>query len=146
MIDAKDADAGRIRREEKMMTTGQLVFYAGVGLFILTVVLAVWFWIKKPEYDPGGAAYMDGAAATQRLRSGYPTDRLTIRCQTAETCSLDTAALEEDHQKKSEDQTELLSETAASQGTERLSESSTERSENRTGLLTSETETLPLSE
>lgn len=48
------------------MTTGQLLFYGGVALLGLTVILAIIFFIA----DPG---------RTQRLRNGYPTDRVTVR-------------------------------------------------------------------
>lgn len=62
------------------MTTGQLLFYSGVALLVLTILLAAVFSVKKPRYDPETA---DGGAgetgSTRKLRSGYPTDPLTIR-------------------------------------------------------------------
>ena len=62
------------------MTAGNILFYSGVGLFALTVILAIVFLIKKPEYEPEKAAYDGrGGRKTQSLRSGYPTDRLTAR-------------------------------------------------------------------
>ena len=62
------------------MTTGQVIFYSGVGLLIFTIVLGVAFWLKKPQYIPGNAAYDQGADKnTRKLRSGYPTDHLTVR-------------------------------------------------------------------
>ena len=58
------------------MTTGQLVFYSGVGLLALTVLLGVFFLVKKPKYIPEQAVYEPGAPQqTQKLRNGYPTDR-----------------------------------------------------------------------
>lgn len=60
------------------MTTGQMVFYAGIGLLGLTIILAIIFLIKKPKYIPSKATY-DVPKGTQKLRNGYPTDRLTIR-------------------------------------------------------------------
>lgn len=60
------------------MTLGQLLFWGGAGLLGLTVILAVVFLIKKPKYVPSKAAY-ESSGETQRLRNGYPTDRLTIR-------------------------------------------------------------------
>ena len=65
------------------MTTGQLVFYSGVGLLVVTLILAVVFWVKKPQYTPESAAHDGGEAQrTQKLRSGYPTDPLTRRRDT----------------------------------------------------------------
>lgn len=62
------------------MTTGQLVFYSGVGLLALTVLLGVFFLVKKPKYIPEQAVYEPGAPQqTQKLRNGYPTDRETRR-------------------------------------------------------------------
>lgn len=61
------------------MTTGQLLFYAGIALLALTVILAVIFLIKKPVYHPENAVYTGSTGQTQKLRNGYPTDRLTIR-------------------------------------------------------------------
>lgn len=60
------------------MTTGELVFYSGVGLLVFTLLLAVIFLIKRPQYVPehlSNAA--DGTGSTQKLRSGYPTETLT---------------------------------------------------------------------
>ena len=61
------------------MTTGHLLFYSGIALFAFTVILAVIFALKKPKYDPTSTASTGGDGGTQKLRSGYPTDRLTIR-------------------------------------------------------------------
>lgn len=62
------------------MTTGQLLFYGGVTLLGLTIVLAIVFIIVKPKYKPESGTY-DGADPdiTQKLLNGYPTDRMTIR-------------------------------------------------------------------
>lgn len=35
------------------MTQGQLLFYSGAALLVLTVLLAVIFVIRRPNYDPG---------------------------------------------------------------------------------------------
>lgn len=59
------------------MTTGQLMFYAGIGLFGLTVILAIVFMIKKPKYRPENAVGGDGQ--TVPLRNGYPTEPVTAR-------------------------------------------------------------------
>lgn len=43
------------------MTQGQLLFYSGVALLVLTVLLAVLFVIKRPKYNPGSTdAQPDG--------------------------------------------------------------------------------------
>jgi len=62
------------------MTTGQLVFCSGLILLGLTIITTIIFIVKKPQYHPENAAYSgaDGKS-TQKLRNGYPTDRLTIR-------------------------------------------------------------------
>ena len=62
------------------MTTGSIVFYSGVGLFAVTILLAIVFLIRKPQYNPQKAVYDGrGGRKTQSLRSGYPTDPLTVR-------------------------------------------------------------------
>ena len=60
------------------MTTGELVFYSGVGLLAFTVLLAVIFLIKRPKYVPESLSHIpDGTGGTQKLRSGYPTETMT---------------------------------------------------------------------
>lgn len=61
------------------MTTGEVIFYSGLGLLGVTALLAILFWLKKPQYIPENAAYEERSPGTQKLRNGYPTDRLTIR-------------------------------------------------------------------
>jgi len=62
------------------MTTGQLIFYSGLALLGLTVLLAIIFIVKKPKYQPENAVYESAEARqTQRLRNSYPTERQTIR-------------------------------------------------------------------
>lgn len=89
------------------MTTGQMVFYSGVGLFILTIIVALVFLIRRPKYIPEKAVY--GAAvsnATQRLRNGYPTEQVTIRRETV-PADRETQATE----LIGDEETELLSQT-----------------------------------
>ena len=57
------------------MTRGEIVFYAGVALLAVTVILSIIFIIKKPRFIP--EAYHGGPDETVRLRNAYPTDRLT---------------------------------------------------------------------
>lgn len=61
------------------MTIGEIIFYSGLGLMVITAILAVIFWFVKPQYKPENTTYEGGSPGTQRLRSGYPTDRLTVR-------------------------------------------------------------------
>lgn len=80
------------------MSNGQLLFYGGVGLMAFTVLLAVLFWIKKPQYIPSSTVYDDARAHdTQKLRSAYPTAGLTKRWKgkaepAVEECSSTPAA------------------------------------------------------
>lgn len=60
------------------MTTGQMLFYSGVGLLVLTILLAIVFLVKKPQYIPEQVGVgPDGSNQTQKLRNGYPTDPVT---------------------------------------------------------------------
>lgn len=62
------------------MTPGSIVFFSGVGLMGLTLILGTVFIIKKPKYTPEREVYNEQVAqATRRLRNGYPTDPLTVR-------------------------------------------------------------------
>ena len=62
------------------MTTGQLIFYCGVGLLILTVLAAIAFAVKKPKYMPEYSVYGSAETVhTQPFRNGYPTEKETIR-------------------------------------------------------------------
>lgn len=66
------------------MTTGQLLFYGGAALLGLTVMLAIVFLIAKPKYKPEVEANQGGdAGRTQPLLNGYPTDRMTVRRESA---------------------------------------------------------------
>lgn len=66
------------------MTPGSIVFFSGVGLMGLTLILGIVFFIKKPKYTPEKEVYNAQAAqATRRLRNGYPTDPLTVRREPA---------------------------------------------------------------
>ena len=57
------------------MTTGQLLFYSGAGLFILTILLAIVFVVKRPVYTPENAVNLEGK--TESPRNGYLTEQLT---------------------------------------------------------------------
>ena len=60
-----------------LLTRGEIVFYAGVALLVVTVLLGIIFLIKKPRYIP--SAYQGGPEEEARLRNAYPTVRLTKR-------------------------------------------------------------------
>lgn len=95
------------------MSTGQLVFYSGVGLLVFTIVLGIAFWLKKPQYIPGNAAYDQGADKnTQKLRSGYPTDHLTVRREPKQPIMSGTAALQESTAQLETEQEDTLPDTA----------------------------------
>lgn len=60
------------------MTTGQIIFYSGVALLVLTIILTIVFIIMKPKYVPENAVYAGAdTGRTQRLRNGYPTEAVT---------------------------------------------------------------------
>ena len=59
------------------MTTGQLVFYSGILLLCLTLIIAIIFILKKPNYTPENAGYR--TAKTSQIPNSYPTERQTIR-------------------------------------------------------------------
>lgn len=61
------------------MTTGQLVFFSGVGLLGLTVILAIIFAIKKPAYHPEAGIASAETGATGKLTNAYSTEKMTIR-------------------------------------------------------------------
>ena len=64
------------------MTTGEMVFYAGVALLGLTVLVGLIFFIRRPVYRPEDAAALPEDGRTAPLRSAYPTDPLTVRRET----------------------------------------------------------------
>lgn len=103
------------------MTTGQIVFFSGVALLVLTIILAIIFIIRKPKYIPGSAIYGEADRNTQKLHNGYPTDRLTIRREPARSINPDTAVLSGGTARSTAEQTEKLMGTAA------LPESETEK-------------------
>lgn len=95
------------------MTTGQVIFYSGVGLLVFTIVLGIAFWLKKPQYIPENAVYDGGAEKrTRKLRSGYPTDRLTIRQESEQPIMSGTAVLQESTAQLGTEQSDTLPDTA----------------------------------
>lgn len=95
------------------MSTGQLVFYSGVFLLAFTIILGIVFWLKKPQYTPENAAYEGGTDKnTRKLRSGYPTDRLTIRREPEQPIMSGTAVLQENTAQLETDQGDTLPDTA----------------------------------
>ena len=56
------------------MSTGQMLFYGGIALLGVTVLLAIFFLVKKPRYTPESAFGRDGEIpGTQKLQNAYPT-------------------------------------------------------------------------
>ena len=77
------------------MTTGQMMFYGGVALLAVTIILAVIFMVKKPVYHPENAAAMPNDNRTRPLRNGYPTDPLTVRRDAPAKAAEETVPLAE---------------------------------------------------
>ncbi len=125
------------------MTTGQLIFCCGIGLLILTIIIGIIFWIKKPQYIPENAVYhgTDGKS-TQKLRSGYPTDRLTVRRE--RPSALDAAPLRDETELLMAERTEPIPGTNILPNTEVLDSQQAEKLEAGTEVLP--VETVPLAE
>lgn len=98
------------------MTTGQLIFYSGIGLLITTIALAILFAVKKPNYNPESIVYIEPWDHTQRLRSVYPTERLTVRREKSRTVEPSTVSENEETELLAE--TELLTDAASATETE----------------------------
>lgn len=122
------------------MTTGQLIFYSGIGLLIITIILGIIFWIKKPQYIPENAAYdATGNKRTQKLRSGYPTDRLTIRREPERPVSPGTVPLQEETERLTTEQTDPIPRTEVLSDAETLNQQRTEKLNTETAPLPEET-------
>lgn len=68
------------------MTQGQLLFYSGAALLVLTVLLAVLFVIKRPKYNPGSTdAQPDGGGtAAHSAASAGPEATEVLQGETTE--------------------------------------------------------------
>ncbi len=124
------------------MTTGQLMFYAGVGLLALTAIFAVVFAMKKPKYIPENAAYIGGDTGTQKLRSGYPTDRLTIRRESEPAVTPGTVPLNDGTKPMVRTSAEVLPTSDGQRETAKLNAQATEKLDAGTAALSPETEPL----
>lgn len=125
------------------MSTGQLVFYSGVGLLIFTIILGIVFWVKKPQYIPENAAYDGGTDKnTRKLRSGYPTDRLTIRREPEQPIQMETAVLQEDTAQLEAEHGDIRPDTAVLPDTGAYQEQQTAKLD--TGTVPLAEETAPL--
>lgn len=60
------------------MTHGSLLYTAGWILLGLTILLAIFFFIKKPVYPPENEASGE-SLNTQKLRNAYLTEQVTKR-------------------------------------------------------------------
>ncbi len=62
------------------MSLGQWLFFGGLALFAVTLLMGIFFLIFRPKYRPENAAVLaPGERQTARLRNGYPTDSMTAR-------------------------------------------------------------------
>ncbi len=62
------------------MSLGQWLFFGGLALFAVTLIMGIFFLIFRPKYRPENAAVLaPGERQTTRLRNGYPTDGMTAR-------------------------------------------------------------------
>ena len=95
------------------MTTGSIVFFSGAGLFVVTIILAIAFFIKRPEYEPEKAANDGKERRTQSARSGYLTNHLTERQEQSSSARRQQGAVLGEH-------TELIDGTEIIEGAERL--------------------------
>ncbi|MCX4372202.1 MAG: hypothetical protein OSJ58_10310 [Dysosmobacter sp.] len=97
------------------MTTGQLLFYGGAALLGLTIVLAIVFLFVKPKYKPEVEDYRAGEPGkTQSLLNGYPTDRMTVRRESAKPTEPVTSKGEQETEMMSDDLTILMAEDEGS--------------------------------
>ena len=94
------------------MFTGQLAFYSGVALLFFTIILGIIFWVKKPQYIPENATYDGGTDRnTRKLRSGYPTDRLTVQKEEKQAVARGAAVIQEGTERLEEDRCRLFYDT-----------------------------------
>ena len=80
---------------------GQTLFYGGLGLLALTMIVGVVFLLKKPKYEPSAvAALPPEESGTQPLRNSYPTAKghqaITVQGSVSETERLATELLLEE--------------------------------------------------
>lgn len=129
------------------MSTGQLVFYSGVALLFFTIILGIVFWVKKPQYIPANAAYDGGTDRnTRKLRSGYPTDRLTIRREPEQPIQMETAVLQENTAPIEAEQGDIRPDTAVLPDTGAYQEQQTEKLDTGTVPLAEGTAPLTVSD
>ena len=131
------------------MTTGQMLFYGGVGLMVLTILTAIVFAATKPRYVPGKVEAADASPAPKQQKgtAGKNAASPKLTAQKAEngTQKLDdlfeqldaeaTELLGDDIHQKKGDKTQLLMDDR----TQLLEEAKMELLENeRTQLLEDE--------
>lgn len=110
------------------MSAGQLVFYSGGGLLVFTIILGIIFWVKKPQYVPESVAYdQEVGKNTRKLRSGYPTDYLTVRREPEQPIILETEVLQKSTAQLDIEQGDTLPDTAVLPNTELLQAQQTEK-------------------
>lgn len=91
------------------MSAGQIVFMIGIGLLALTIILAIIFHLKEPQYIPGSAAYKNtGRTPTQKPQSSYFAGGSAIHREPEEQAAPETVILDEEGERLTGGQTELL--------------------------------------
>lgn len=124
------------------MTTGNIVFFSGAGLFVFAILLGIGFLIKKPKYEPEKTVYDGrGKRKKQSFRHAYQTERVTVQWEKPSLPSdrQETAALygRAESAQGTEiitgneyiEETEIIAAGAGNNGAERFAQEHTERSE-----------------
>ncbi|WP_071434785.1 hypothetical protein [Angelakisella massiliensis] len=73
------------------MTTGQMLFYSGVGLMILTVITAIVFTATKPRYVPEKAE--GDASSAEKKKTAPAKGTEVLKGATAQLTGGDTQLL-----------------------------------------------------
>lgn len=77
---------------------GKIIFFSGLILLAITIALAIYFGKKPLQYVPDGDIYPKANGGyTQPLRSGYPTNRLTLRRKSGKTQTKSTEVISNDN-------------------------------------------------
>ncbi len=98
--------------------TGQYVFYAGIGLLALTLLLAVYFLIHKFQYRPEQVSTQSSAPGSPHEQGPHPS----VSQQLSAEKDRSRGAAEQPAEKREETATELLVEQESMGATELLVE------------------------
>lgn len=61
------------------MINGQLLFYGGIALSIITIVTGIIFAIKKPKYETHAGNSSSDEKQTEQLKNAYPTEYVSVK-------------------------------------------------------------------